>query len=148
MKVGLLDVNVLIALAWPRHIHHRDAHAWFERNHCFGWATCPLTQCGFVRVSSNPAIMKQNVTPLEALAVLREIMALDYHEFWPDEISLQENPAPASMMAGHRQVTDAYLLSLAIGKGGKLITFDRHVAALLPKASARTGAMEILDSSL
>ena len=146
MKVGLLDVNVLIALAWPRHIYHRDAHAWFRRNQRFGWATCTLTQCGFVRVSSNPAIMKQNVTPLEALGVLREIMALDRHEFWPDEISLHEDPAPARMMAGHRQVTDAYLLALAIGKGGKLVTFDRHVSALLPKASAHAGALEVLDS--
>lgn len=92
--------------------------------------------------------MKQQVTPLEALGVLREMMALDKHEFWPDEISLHENPAPARMMAGHRQVTDAYLLALALKKGGKLVTFDRHVAALLPKATAHAAALEILDSSL
>lgn len=70
MSVGLLDINVLIALAWPAHVHHAPAHDWFLRHHHHGWATCPLTQLRFVRISSNPRIILEAVSPRQALKVL------------------------------------------------------------------------------
>lgn len=136
MKGALLDVNLLVALAWPSHIHHQAAHAWFAGASRHGWATCPITQCGFVRVSSNPTCIEDAVAPLEALAVLRAIMALPGHVFWEDEPSLQDGSLFADFaLGGHRQITDAYLLSLAVHRRGRLATLDRGVASLAPKGS-------------
>jgi len=91
-----LDVNMLIALAWPSHIHHGPAHAWFAANAVRGWATCPLTQCGFVRISSNPGIIPEAVTPQAALDLLRQIVANKHHAFWPDDIAAWMTPYPVS----------------------------------------------------
>jgi toxin-antitoxin system PIN domain toxin len=135
---------MLIALAWPSHVHHREAHAWFAANRSAGWATCPLTQCAFVRVSSNPRIIPEAVTPIEALALLKEMVSLEHHVFWPDDVPFHDGPAPTKLLAGHRQVTDAYLLGLSIRRKGKLVTLDRGVAALLPPGSAHLEALEIL----
>jgi uncharacterized protein len=146
MSVGLLDVNVLIALAWPSHVHHRQAHAWFTANHSSGWATCPLTQCGFVRVSSNPKIIAEAVTPQEALALLREMLSLKHHVFWPDNLPLQRGAVPTELLVSHRQIIDAYLLGLCIKNKGKLITFDRGLAALVSSKSGHRGALEILPA--
>ncbi|HOZ49130.1 MAG TPA: PIN domain-containing protein [Candidatus Hydrogenedentes bacterium] len=146
MSVGLLDVNVLIALAWPSHVHHREAHAWFAANRAAGWATCPLTQSAFVRVSSNPRIIPEAVTPLEALALLHEVVRLDHHVFWPDDMPFDRESLRTELLVSHRQVNDAYLLGLAIRNNGKLVTFDRGIAALLPPESANRGALEILAS--
>lgn len=85
--VSLLDVNLLIALAWPNHVHHRSALAWFKRNQTGGWATASLTESGFVRVSSNKAIIPEARSPLEAILLLRRIVSLAHHEFWPDDFS-------------------------------------------------------------
>jgi hypothetical protein len=144
MSVGLLDVNVLIALAWPSHVHHRRAHAWFSANQSAGWATCPLTQCAFVRVSSNPKIIPEAVAPRAVLALLQEIVALDHHVFWPDDLPFPHEAIPTELLVSHRQITDAYLLGLAIRNKGKLITFDHGLAALLPPGSPHGGALEIL----
>ena len=144
MSVGLLDVNMLIALAWPSHVHHREAHAWFAANRSGGWATCPLTQCAFVRVSSNPKIIPEAVTPMEALALLKEMVSLEHHVFWPDDVPFDRELAPTELLVGHRQVTDAYLLGLSIRHKGKLVTLDRSVAALLPPRSAHLDVLEVL----
>ena len=144
MSVGLLDVNVLIALAWPSHVHHREAHAWFAANRSAGWATCPLTQCAFVRLSSNPKIIPEAVTPVEALALLHEMVSLEHHVFWPDSIPFHREPVPTELLVSHRQVTDAYLLGLSISHKGKLVTLDRGVAALLSPGSAHRDALEVL----
>ncbi len=129
----LLDVNVLVALAWPNHIHHEFAHEWFEKNHEKGWATCPVTQSGFVRVSSNRSIIQEGKTPAEALVLLQRITDVDGHVFWFDDVDLTrtETIAPERIQ-GYRQVTDAHLLSLAIRHGGRLATFDRGVAGVVP----------------
>ncbi len=144
MSVGLLDVNVLIALAWPSHVHHRLAHAWFAANHSAGWATCPLTQCAFIRVSSNPKIIPEAVPPTVALALLREMVSLPHHVFWPEDIPFCDEAIPTDLLVSHRQVTDAYLLGLSIRNGGRLITFDHGLSALLPKKSPQRAALEIL----
>ena len=129
----LLDVNALVALAWPNHVHHVSAHRWFAANHRDGWATCPLTESGFVRVSSSPRATPEARTPGEALLLLRKILDLPGHVFWPDDVSIahEESVAPERLL-GYRQVTDAHLLSLAIRRGGRLLTFDRGILELVP----------------
>ena len=122
---ALLDVNFLVALAWPNHIHHEAAVHWFEGNHKGGWATCPLTQSGFVRVSSNQKAVPDARTPMEAIVLLRQLTVLDSHEFWADKVAIVSSEyVDAGRIAGYRQVTDAHLLALARGNGGRLVTFD------------------------
>ncbi|HET6386477.1 MAG TPA: TA system VapC family ribonuclease toxin [Armatimonadota bacterium] len=145
MTVSLPDVNVLIALAWPNHIHHRRARQWFDTHHQNGWATCPFTQAGFIRISSNPRIVDQAVTPSEACRLLQRIAARGSHTFWPDDLDLVSDPeAPLGLLVGHQQVADAYLLGLAIRHRGRLATFDRGVAALLPSSSSHGSAVEVI----
>lgn len=130
---ALPDVNVLVALAWPNHVHHLPAQQWFAAHHRQGWATCPLTESGFVRVSSNPRTTPEAKTAREALAILRRIVAMPGHEFWRDDTSLATgNSLAEERLLGHKQVTDAHLLSLVIGRGGRLVTFDRGVRELVP----------------
>jgi uncharacterized protein len=129
----LLDVNLLVALTWPNHVHHAVAHRWFQRIHKTGWATCPLTQTGFVRVSSNRQALPDAVTPRNAVLLLRELVALPGHVFWQDDISIARSEAFAlNRLAGHRQITDAHLLALAMRHGGRLATLDRHLLGLVP----------------
>ena len=84
MSVHLLDTNLLIALAWPQHVHHAQAHDWFAATGRHDWASCPLTQLGFIRISSNPAIIPDAVGPRDALSVLNRIISLPGHHFWPE----------------------------------------------------------------
>lgn len=144
MRVGLLDVNVLIALAWPSHVHHANAHRWFSENSKAGWATCPLTQSAFVRISSNPKIISEAVTPKEALVLLEEIVALKNHQFWSDDIGMLDKNVPTEFLVGHRQITDAYLLGLAIRHGGRLVTFDGGLSRLLPVRSSHHDALHVV----
>ena len=144
--VGLLDVNVLVALSWPGHEAFARSHRWFARHAAAGWATCPITQAGFVRVVSNPAFSMLTITPREALANLAITMKHAGHHFWRDDISLQQSTASfASRMVGHQQITDAYLLGLAIHHKGKLITLDRATLSLLPDTSLSVH-LEVLDT--
>jgi uncharacterized protein len=141
VKPYLLDTNVLIALAWPEHVFHRDAQSWFARKRAAGFRTCPITEMGFVRISSNTAFVKGAVSPGQALDLLRRITRLREHEFWPDDLPLREAVGKTEL-AGHRQVTDAYLLALAARHGGVLATLDRAVLEL----SRRTGhAVELVE---
>jgi uncharacterized protein len=129
----LLDVNLLVALAWPNHVHHRAALHWFKRHQEAGWATCPLTQSGFVRVSSNPQAVSDARSPAEAVLLLRRIVALPGHEFWHDDVSLaSEWFLEEVRLVGYRQVTDAHLLRLAAQRGGRLATLDGKIRHLLP----------------
>jgi len=130
--VSLLDVNLLVALAWPNHVHHRAALAWFRRHQAGGWATSPLTESAFVRVSSNKAIIPEARSPREAILLLRRITSLARHEFWQDDISFASFPGDIPLV-GHRQVTDAHLLMLAERRGGRLATLDGKIRALVPR---------------
>jgi toxin-antitoxin system PIN domain toxin len=134
---GLLDVNVLVALAWPSHIHHARAHSWFSRHGKAGWSTCPATQAGFARVVSNPSFSSDALTPREALAYLGRITGLPGHAFWADDHSLVGSRwlAPERLV-GYRQVTDAHLLAIALRHRGALVTFDRGARALVPAGLA------------
>ena len=134
MKTALLDVNVLLALAWPTHVHHMLAHRWFQEHARHGWATCPMTQTAFVRISSNAKIIDGAVTPQEALALLRQMVRQSGHHFWADDLNLAAaTNGPFARLGGHRQMTDAYLLALAMAKRGMLVTLDRGVSALVPQ---------------
>ena len=134
-RIHLLDVNLLIALAWPQHVHHARAHVWFERVGRQAWASCPLTQLGFVRISSNPKIIANAVSPRAATGVLTQMVSLPGHTFWTDDLPVHGLAAMAgTALIGHRQVTDAYLIELARHHGGVLATLDAGMAELLPQA--------------
>lgn len=136
MTAALLDVNVLVALLWPAHEGHERAQNWFARNAGGGWATCPMTQAGFVRIVSNPAFSRDAVTPKEAIQLLAANMQHRAHQFWADEIDVVEAMVPfAERLKGHQQVTDAYLLGLARQKKGKLATMDKAVTELFAEKS-------------
>ena len=130
MKPHLLDINVLIALAWPNHIHHEETTAWFESRAALAFRTCPITQTGFVRISCNPAFTSGAVTPEEALGLLHKVVELPGHSFWPDDLPLTNAFLPPVLLSGHRQITDGYLLALAIAHDGLLATLDRGIIAL------------------
>lgn len=124
---ALLDVNVLIALLDVDHVHHRLAMNWMEQNIAAGWASCPITENGCIRILSQPGY--PNPVPAALVAErLAEAASLPNHTFWPDDISLL---APAQIdwarILGSRQVTDAYLLLLAVERGARFVTFDKSV---------------------
>lgn len=130
-SIPLLDVNVLVALAWPSHVHHVRAHAWFTG--IGDWATCPMTQSGFVRVSSNRKAIPEARSPAETVALLTEIVALKHHRFWPDSVSIAGAGHGAfERVVSYREVTDAHLIELAMTHGGCLATFDRGARDLVP----------------
>jgi uncharacterized protein len=124
---ALLDVNVLIALHDQQHVHHQTATQWFGRHAALGWASCPLTQNGAVRVMSQPAYPQPE--PLsQLLAMFRQSFADPSHAFWPDDISLADAAAfDSQRIHGHRQITDVYLLGLAVAHGGRLVTLDARI---------------------
>lgn len=132
--IHLLDVNLLVALAWPNHIHHAAALDWFRRSQEAGWATCPLTESGFVRVSCNSSVMPDARSPREAIHLLRRIVALPHHVFWHDDLSMASSELLDEVpLVGHRQVTDAHLLTLARQRGGRLATLDGKMRSLVPR---------------
>jgi toxin-antitoxin system PIN domain toxin len=142
---ALLDVNVLLALAWPNHIHHHAAHRWFAENQSTGWATCPLTQLGFVRLSMQPAVVKVPVLFGDVMASLAQMTAHARHAFWPQENGLGDLQTEIrARVAGHHQLAGAVLLDLAIRNGGRLATFDRKILALLPPDSALRDRLEVI----
>ena len=125
---ALLDVNVLIALFDSDHIDHARARLWFGAEVHHGWASCALTENGFVRVVSQPRYPSPVPTAL-AIARLARATQSEHHEFWPCALSLLDDHVfDRSRIHGPRQVTDAYLLALAVAHGGRLVTFDQTIA--------------------
>lgn len=146
MKGYLLDTNLLIALLWPSHEHHERAAKWFARHRTKGWATCPITQTGFVRIVSNPAFSRDAVQPREAIQVLSANIAAKDHSFWPvDSIFADAVGFAGVRLVGHQQVTDAYLLGLALQRGGVLATLDKRIAALTEPRSPERKALQIVE---
>jgi uncharacterized protein len=147
LSAALLDVNVLVALFDPNHVNHEIAHEWFGRSHKRGWATCPITINGCVRVLSSPAYPSFEATPGEVMAHLREFSQTAEHQFWPDAISLvEEQLFRASKIRGHRVITDVYLLGLAVQNGGVLATFDRSIL-IEAVAGARSGHLAVIGGN-
>jgi toxin-antitoxin system PIN domain toxin len=126
--MALLDVNALVALAWDSHIHHDPIRAWQAREPDRRWATCPITESGFVRVSSNPSVLPAPIGVETARAVLAALRATRGHHFLLDDVSMTDADVPK--LSGHRQVTDAHLLTLARRHGTRLVTFDAGLATL------------------
>lgn len=125
-------MNVLVSLAWPNHVHHARAIRWFEAIRREGWATCPATEAGFVRVSSNSRVIPDARPPAEVLALLRAMVQMPGHRFWSDDVSPAEDSAGVfARVVGHRQVTDAWLVTLARRREGRLATFDRGISELV-----------------
>ena len=124
---ALLDVNVLIALFDADHSLHGAAVKWFSAQGEAGWASCPLTQNGCIRVMSQPRYT--NPIPVNAVAErLRAAVAHRHHEFWADDLSLLDDKAiDTTRIHGSKQLTDVYLLALAVAHGGRLVTFDRSL---------------------
>jgi hypothetical protein len=125
---ALLDVNVLIALLDADHIDHRRARHWLVAHIAEGWASCPITQNGFVRVVSQPRYPSP-VPPAEAIRRLEAATNSEHHRFWPCDLSVLDGDlVERERLHGPRQVTDAYLLALATARGGCFATFDRTIS--------------------
>ena len=125
---ALLDVNVLIALLDSDHTLHAAAASWFASHGREGWASCPITQNGCVRIMSHPGY--PNALPAHAVIErLGEAVNGEFHQFWPDDISvLDAKVVDAARIHGPRQLTDIYLLALAVRHGGRFVTFDQSVS--------------------
>ena len=134
---ALLDINVLIALLDAAHIHHQRASQWLEQSLHHGWASCPLTQNGCLRIMAQPAYPQ--ALPLAAVAQrLGQAAATPAHLFIADDYSLLDaDSLHWPQLLGHRQVTDAYLLGLAVRHGCRFVSFDARIhLAAVPGAKA------------
>ncbi len=129
MSVYLLDVNVLIALIDANHVHHDRAHTWFAAEAINAWATCATTENGLLRIVGNPRYPNSLGSPVAVVPVLQGLRRLPGHRFWSDDISLMDSRYVDSrrlLVSG--QITDSYLLALAVHHGGKLATLDERLS--------------------
>ena len=137
---ALLDINVLIALLDADHVFHERAHSWWSKNVDRGWASCPLTENGIVRIMCNPGYSQRiRLVPSELIRLIESFAANSDHEFWPDVLSLRDKThfAP-DRIHGSRQVTDVYLLGLAASHDGCLVSFDESIPfSAVPHAKPR-----------
>ncbi len=133
IRRNLLDLNVLIALTDLEHSHRQKAERWFLSKGKDDWGVCPLTEAGFIRITTNPAMKLGTITLERAIAILQSLRAHPGYHYWPitDAESWVDVTAQfASRITGHQQITDAYLLGLAIKQDGVLVTFDRGLLYL------------------
>jgi toxin-antitoxin system PIN domain toxin len=141
--MALLDVNVLVALFDPAHLHHEAAHAWFGRNRTSRWATCPLTENALVRIVSNASYPGRRTTVEDAAARLRTFCSDRHHVFWQDSVSVRDaGRFRWNHVQGHRQLTDVYLLALSVSNEGMLATF--YSISLKSVQGAETHNLELL----
>lgn len=136
MTRALLDINVLLALLDADHLDHERAWLWADAELDDGWASCPITENGFVRIISQPRYPSP-VSPHKAADLLRGARQGSDHEFWPcDGSALDQDFLDTSRIHGPRQLTDAYLLALATRFDGRFVTFDRRISPdAVPRAS-------------
>ena len=128
MRRALLDVNVLLALLDSDHIDHGRASEWLDDEIATGWASCAITENGFVRILSQPRYPSP-VSPTEAIELLSRARDSGHHAYWPCDVSvLDARIVDRSRLHGPRQVTDAYLLALAVAHDGRFVTFDRSLS--------------------
>jgi toxin-antitoxin system PIN domain toxin len=127
---AILDVNVLIALMDATHTFHARAHAWWDRHASGGWASCPLTENGVVRIMMNPAYSTSRQFILEEIIeAFFQFASVTNHEFWPDDLTLRDPKTfDLARIHGGRQLTDLYLLALAAKHRGRLVTFDQTIS--------------------
>ncbi len=139
MTVYLLDINLLLAMGDPRHVHHDVAHRWFAKIPHRAWATCALTENGFVRIASHPVYPNSPGSVAAVLEILRRLRESPDHVFWTEDIGLLEILDPEALVP-HSQITDLYLLGLAVQKSGKLATLDQRI-----RVEAVQGGLEALE---
>jgi toxin-antitoxin system PIN domain toxin len=140
---ALLDINVLLALLDSDHVDHARARRWAEREIGDGWASCAITQNGFVRIISQPRYPSP-VPPARAMERLARATSTGLHEFWACSVSLlDERLIDRERVHGPRQVTDAYLLALAVCHGGRLVTLD-HAVPLAAAHGAQPAHLTVL----
>ncbi|MBX3590116.1 MAG: PIN domain-containing protein [Burkholderiaceae bacterium] len=140
---ALLDVNVLIALLDQGHVHHAAARAWLSEHIALGWASCPITQNGCIRIMSQPGYPAP-LAPAQVADRLRMATGTAHHAFWPDDLDLVgSDDLRWTAILGSRQITDAYLLALAVRNGGRFVTFDR-AAPLAAVAGAAAAHLVVL----
>ena len=126
----LLDVNVLIALIDPAHVGHDAAHRWFDAEGSAAWATCPMTENGVIRIVGHPKYPNTPGSTADVARIIAALRGLHGHAFWPDDISLvAADHVDAAQVLTSAQVTDTYLLALAVAHGGRLATFDRRLSS-------------------
>ena len=143
--IALLDVNLLVALFDPEHVHHHVAHDWFSENG-EGWATCPLTENGALRVLSDPAFELRMPVARVATA-LRRLCERSDHRFWPDDVSLLDSAVvDFTQVRGHKQLSDVYLLALAVKNSGCLVTLDDAIPLAAVK-NARKAHLVVLAAA-
>lgn len=136
---ALLDVNVLISLLDPDHVHHDRSLDWMEQNQDSGWATCPITVLGCLRIMGNPKYSgRQPISQLASL--LRAMTFSEHHVFWADKFSpIDQDVFDWERLIGHQQLTDLYLLALAAANGGRLVSLDSRIQLdLVPEAGPET----------
>ncbi len=128
----LSDINVLIAIGDPKHVHHQRTRKWFLSAERQAWATCPITENGFIRILGQPSYPDFGGSPEDARQVLDALTTLPGHQFWPDTVSVL-NQTAIPKLAGSKHLTDLYLLALAVERKGSLVTLDERInPSLLP----------------
>ncbi len=142
--MNLLDVNVLLALVDANHACHYRAKHFFVSRQPAAWATCPLVENGFLRILSGSAYPNRVDSPKIARLLLDQmILSSVGHQFWPDDLTMCDAKIFPDLPSA-KQLTDCYLLALAVKRGGKLVTFDRRIDPAWVKGGAR--ALLVLDA--
>lgn len=145
MTAFLLDVNVLIGLIDPLHTQHEAAHRWFAESGQRAWASCPLTQNAVPRIVGHASYSNSPGSPAPVIAALSQLCRLPGHVFWPDDVSLCDTTRfDHGRLLDARQITDSYLLALAVAHGGRLATFDRRLVA--DAVHGGRAALHLIDS--
>jgi toxin-antitoxin system PIN domain toxin len=146
-EVALLDVSVLIALLDPGHSHHQLAHDWFHDHGDRGWASCPIVENGVVRILGNAARVDDAIPLATLIEMLTAFRRERHHHFWAEDISLCDpDHFHADALRGHQQITDAYLLALAVKNGGRFVTFDQGIPLAAVKG-ARREHLEVITAA-
>ncbi|MCP9775775.1 TA system VapC family ribonuclease toxin [Cyanobium sp. WAJ14-Wanaka] len=142
MSAGvLLDVNVLIALLDPLHVHHEPAHRWFAKRDDLAWASCALTQNAVLRILGHPRYPNSPGAPAAVAPVLQQLIHHPSHQFWADSLSLLTAPeVEAQALLDPAQISDTYLLAMAVRQQGRLASFDRRLVT-----TAVAGGSEALE---
>ena len=145
-KVWLLDVNILLAWLWPAHETHKAASSWMHNHRQESWATCPITEMGFLRIVTTRSFSPHAPAWAEAVGILRKhTEGSPRHCFWPDSLTSTEmDLSLGRRIKGPSQITDAYLLALAIRNDGRMVTFDYRMETLAPERSTEREALVIL----
>lgn len=141
---ALLDTNVVIALSWAEHVHFPAARRWFLGRRGKAWATCPFTESGFIRIASNVRRTPGATSLADCVESLRRLRQHPGHQFWPADFSPAEDEGFARLQ-GHKQVTDAYLLTLAQRNRGQLATFDAAMPVLSQQLFGNADHVLLLD---